>query len=724
MTMGEFHFSAASEPAIARVRWAHRSGIAHAQSKFEDDGLLEDLAAGRYGGLSLDGPYVFALTGLLRRLGWQFDARELAGAMFHFPERFALEELKVVLYRLGFEAVQKTCKGSDLARLPNATLVISGKDEVFLPSETAPAGAELIDLQTQQSCAIKPSKTYRCLQFDKIDLLANQSATRSWMSDTWARFGPELRTLFGLMLVSNLIVIVASLSTIKIFDTVLPSRALDTLLGVIVGLGALLLLEFKLRHIRAHIIARVAGRIEYLLGTALFSKLISMPLLMLTANSINDQVGRLKQFEAVRDFFNGPVVAVLLELPFALLLLAIIFYIDTSLGFLTLGLACLYILTAVAIYPKLRRASKQMAVAHQDQANFLLETLEHRDQIVRMGIGSVWRERLRPKTRRLVKARARLDAISRVFSTLAGAITPLAAALIIFVGATMVVEGQISGGQLIGVTMLSSRLFAPIQQTAVSLVRAPELANMFRQIDAMMRIETEATREKTTLTRAIVPSITFEGVSMRYPKAQAAAIAGVDLDVATGELIAITGHSGAGKSSLLRLMLGLYPVQLGTIQLGGININQLSRNEISNNIAYVGDRPTLIHGTIAQNLLISTPDRSIEDLERIATELGISDWIKSQPDGFETRLDHEQMERVPPGIKTLLSVAQALLRDPPILLLDEAFSGLPPASEELLLAALMKRRGEKTTLVVTQRPSHHRMFDRVFTMTNGRLAAS
>lgn len=721
MTTVDANFSTANSPSLARVVWRSNEKLGHAGMALDEDKLHEKLASGRYGGIPLDGPYVAALSGLLTRLAWTFDARELASAMFHFPEKFDLLELKVVLYRLGYEAVEQARKGCDLQSLPNTALILTADRRLCLIQEATEKERQLIDLDTREIIAIKPKSNYECLLFDIVDKAEHRRATRSWLSDTWVRFQPEIRLLLGLMLASNVIVILASLSTIKIFDTVLPSRALDTLLGIMIGLAGLILLEFRIRQIRAHLVARVAGRIEYLLGTALFSKLISMPLSMLTANSINDQVGRLKQFETVRDFFNGPVVAVVFELPFAFLLLGIIFYIDTTLGFLSLALMCVYFLITAIMFPKLKRANKQMAAAQQDHAKFLLETLEHREQIFRMGIGDIWQNRLRPKTRRLVTARSKLELVTRVFSTIAGSTTPLGASTTIFVGAGMVIEGHITGGQLIGVTMLSSRLFAPIQQTAICLVRGPELANLFRQIDAMMRIETEAAQERVELTRKIEPSVVFEGVSMRYPKAQNTAISGVTLKVQVGEIVAITGHSGAGKSSLLRLILALYPIQLGSIQLGGININQLNRSEISRNVAYVGDSPTLIHGTISQNLLLSTPDISHDDLIRVTTELGIRDWIENLPQGFQTRLNHEQMTHIPPGVKTLLSVAQALLRDPPILLLDEALSGLPPENETLLLSALMKRRGRKTTLVVTQRPSHHRKFDRVINMVNGRI---
>ena len=721
MSYPDLDFSSKTAPLVARIRWLKDRQKADPVTDFEADTFDEKITGGVCGGLPLQGPAANGLCVLLKRLNWRFDSRELAAAMFHFPETFGLVEAKTVLYRLGYEATQSTCRGSEVCDLPSTTILVGKDGSLFAPVDgPAKAAPKAIDLANQSEVEIAPNRVFQCHIFSTIDRTAPVASKSSWTMDIGARFGPELKLLLALMFMSNIIVIVASLSTIKIFDTVLPSRAIDTLIGVVVALVVILGFEYWLRHIRAHLVARMAGRIEYLLGTALFAKLMSLPLPMLTANSINDQVGRLKQFETVRDFFNGPFVAVALELPFAISLLAIIFFISPQLGLLTLGLVCLYIINTAIMFPHLKRASRHMAIAYQDHARFILETFENRNQITRMGIANLWRERLRPKSRRLIEARIKSDRINRLFNTIAGSTTPIAAAATIFMGAGLVIEGAITGGQLIGVTMLSSRVFTPIQQAAVSLVRVPELAGLVRQIDTMMRIES-GERKTTTLTRSIAPTISLDSVSMRYPKGTNPALAGISYDVKAGETIAIRGHSGAGKSSLLRVLVGLYPIQLGTIQIGGINLSQLTAREITRNIAYVGDRATLVHGTILQNLLLLNPDQNLDHVRALLAKMGILDWIENLPDGFNTRLDHEGMAQIPPGIKALLFVAQALLGNPPILLLDETISGIPPEYEQNLIDIIRARQGVSTTLIVTQRPKHHRMCDKVFTMNNGRL---
>lgn len=693
--------------------------------KFHLDSLLEDLAAGRYGGLPLPEPAISALALLLQRLDWAFDARKISAAVPHFPVQFGAQEIETVLYRLGFASTRQRRRGTEVLSLPDTALVIAPDGALYLPGRSETGQPTLTSPDTGREITVRRRTPYDCILFTRREDPTGPAPPdiESWFGTTWRRFTPEIRVLVALMFASNVLVILASLSTVKIFDTVLPSSAVDTLAALMLGLFGLFLLELRLRKIRAAVVARIAGRIEYLLGTALFSKLISLPLIMLTTAPINDQVTRLKQFETVRDFFNGPFVAIVLELPFVLILFAIIFALNVPLGLLTLGLVCTYAVLGMIMVPRLLRASRAMVRAKRAHVEFLLETVEHRQQIAQMGIGALWRDRLRPKTEALAAARRDADRVTRLFTTLAGAATPLSTGMIIVFGASMAIEGNVTGGELIGITILSTRLLSPVQQAAIAAVRGPELLSLFRQIDAMMRLDPNTRQTGNRIRADQNLTITLEGVGMRYPKAHAPALQGINLTLDAGEFVIIEGPSGAGKTTLLRVISGLYSVQIGTVRLAGANIDQFTRADLTRTIASAGDRSTQIHGTIAQNLLLARPELTRRDLEAITEELGVRAAIEALPDGFDTRLDYMRLSELPPGFKDLLSLAQVLLRGAPIILLDEALAALPPEYETLAIEALERRKGQSTIILVSQRPSHRRSADKIVSLSGGQIRA-
>ena len=687
------------------------------------DALEEGMASGKFGGLPISGNVPAALIEMLRRLRWNVSIRVFAGAMPHFPVNFGIDELRAVLQRLGFTSQLRSIRGRDLDQLPPSSLVVGPEGGLRFIVRLKNGRLRLRDPEGGRDKWIWRRSTYKCLVVESESMRGRERPVREgWIGSVWRRFTPEIRTLFAITLLSNTLVVLASLSIGFIFDAVLPAKALDTLIALMLGLGGLFLLDLRLRRIRARIVGHISGRLEYIVGSALFSKLLELPLEMLTATSISDQISRLKQFETVRNFFSGPFVAVFFELPFVAILAGVILALNVPIGFLAIGLVAVYALIGALIFPRLTRVSASLAWDRNEHMRFVLETLSQRIQIARRGLAPMWCERLKVRSQRLARSQASADVATQFLNSLAGSITPLIAGCIIIFGASQVIKGAISGGTLIAITILMWRLLAPVQQAFLVAAKVPEVLSLFRQINAMMKIEGERRGAATHVQRRLEPQITFDSVVLRYPQTFAPALVGVSAQIEQGEFVAVTGPSGSGKSTILHAAMGLYRPLAGGIYLDDVNIGQLTRKELSANVAYVSNQPLLFYGTIRQNLLIAAPESSFEDLCRIADELGFLKTIEALPLGFDQRLDHATQARVTPGFRRQLVIAQAMLRNTGVLLLDEPEAGLSPEDEASLIAAILSRRGRVTCLVVTQRPSLMRRADRVMTMNAGRLA--
>ncbi|MEM9778278.1 MAG: ATP-binding cassette domain-containing protein, partial [Pseudomonadota bacterium] len=340
--------------------------------------------------------------------------------------------------------------------------------------------------------------------------------------------------------------------------------------------------------------------------------------------------------------------------------------------------------------------------------------------IARAGIVSVWAQRLDKRNAAAVKARLKLDRVHRFLTVVAGSTTPLAAGTIILLGATLVMQGELTGGTLVAVTILVWRLFAPIQQGLMVATRVPDLARLLSQIDTMMQIGTGEVSRDARISRNLAPRLEAEGLYLRYPGGTSPALNGVNFKVDAGQFVVITGPSGAGKTTLLRAIAGHYAPQSGTVRLGGTNIQQLDHGSLAEGLAYITEAPLIFHGTLAQNLLLAAPNASPAEMRAVVEELGYLELVNALPDGFETRLDFARSSVLTPGLKAMIAVSQAFLRGPGVILMDEPTANMTDEAEAHLLNAIAARHGQTTILMVSHRRDHIGRADLVLSLSSGR----
>ena len=218
--------------------------------------------------------------------------------------------------------------------------------------------------------------------------------------------------------------------------------------------------------------------------------------------------------------------------------------------------------------------------------------------------------------------------------------------------------------------------------------------------------------------------VTFSRVSLRYTPNGEPALLGIGLQIERGQIVAVTGSNGSGKSSLLKLVAGLYQAQAGAVLIDGIDIRQLDIGELRGAIAYVPQTCNLFHGTIAQNLRLADPTASDADLTRAAVEAGLMGELLALPDGFDTRITDQMQRQLPKGFKQRLMLARAYVKNAPIYLLDEPANNLDWEGDQALMRKLQQLRGRATVFIVTHRPSHMRIADRVVCVDGGQIMIS
>lgn len=531
--------------------------------------------------------------------------------------------------------------------------------------------------------------------------------------------------LLALSVLSSIASIALGLVVMIAFDFVIPGRDTAVLLALAVGVALALAGDLAARVLIARGIGRLGERAERRVLGAVFEKVMHLPWQGVAAQDPALQVMRMRELEAARELFSGPLPHLLLQLPLVVLFLLTIWAVAGAVVLVPLALLPLQLLAAAVLVPRARAAERQAGLLGTERRQMMLETLSHSATLRMTGVEAAWLARFRGVSGAAAAAQARAARAAHAVETIATAGLPLAAAGMASVGAVMVIEGRISAGALVAAIMLGWRVLVPMQSFLLAASRGRQVADAVRQLHRLEGLREEA-RPPADAPRPALRggALRFEGVVHRAGPDAPPVLAGASLVLAQGARVAITGPAGSGKSTLLRVAIGLVQPQGGTVTLGGVNIAQFDPAALRARIGYLPQRPALIYGTVAQNLRLAAPLAATDELATTCDELGILDDILALPDGFETRLDDIAKDRLPQSLRQGLALAQAMLRRPEILLLDDPTRALDAKREARLDALLDRLHGQVGVLLVTQRAALIRRCDAVHVLDRGSLVTS
>jgi ATP-binding cassette subfamily C protein/ATP-binding cassette subfamily C protein LapB len=290
----------------------------------------------------------------------------------------------------------------------------------------------------------------------------------------------------------------------------------------------------------------------------------------------------------------------------------------------------------------------------------------------------------------------------------------------LLIGAVLVMRAELSVGALIAIMMLIWRILAPIQTVFTNLNRISQFLESVKQINLLMRIPVE--REAGTeapVARKFRGRVTFSGVAFRYGAQDEPVFRGLNLDIPEGQFVCISSATAGGKSTILKLILGLYKPQAGGIFLDGLNLQQLDPHEVRASIGYLPLEPTFFYGTVAQNLRLAAPTATDGEIHQALVDAGVDITASMFPDGIETRLSSERLAQIPPGTQQALSIARVYCKRSAIFLLNDPDARLDDTGSQALIAKLSKLKGKSTIILISSKREHMMMCDRILKLNNG-----
>jgi ATP-binding cassette subfamily C protein LapB len=673
--------------------------------------------------------YANCLMPLLDALNWQGSSRYLKEALPHFSEINSLNAFLEVLENLQFDFKKISFSGPKVDERLLPALLVTEHDEVIVLLKHVNGQFKLFNgcLNCQQ---IIEDKTLQDLfqkgtlyVFKSKEKIDNPVFEEGWFWKSVKKNKALFYSALFLSLILNCLMLSTPVFVMAIYDYVINSASYIMLSEFAIGITISLWGMLAIYKIRAEHLSLLGGRFNSAIGNQIMDQLLYLAPSYTETATVGAQIARIKDFDRLREFVSGPMLNVFFDLPFIFIGLSLVAYLGGSLVFIPLAAFLLFLLNSYLIAIKINHTVAESAKNFSSLQEFLLESIESLRVIKYTNCTHDWGQRYREASAKTNLVSIKLTLYDSINSTLSEFILMGTGIMILAVGAIKAMTGSLDIGQLLGIMMIVWRILAPMKSIVTSLPRLLQLTTSVRQIEKLMSLPSEATQiaqiKKGKIT--VRGDIDFMRVSMRYPNAYNPSLLGVTFSIEAGSFVAITGRNGSGKSTILKILLGLYPAQAGAILIDGQDIRQLNPIDLRASMGYLPQNPEIFFGTIESNLRLGNPIASEADLTRAAEKAGILDAILELPDQFKTKIYDQNRQNLSTSFAQSLCLARAYLRESPILILDEPGNTLDKIADEQLMKYLTSLKGEKTIIMVSHRPSHWRKADKIFLMDQGQL---
>lgn len=555
-----------------------------------------------------------------------------------------------------------------------------------------------------------------------FDLQNRKSSRGHWF---WSVIKDNRRLYVDVLVAAlfiNLFALSMPLFVMNIYDRVVPNLATDTLWMLSVGVFIVFCADLCLRLLRSWFIDLAANRADIRLSASIMEHVLGQRLEARPA-SVGSFASNVQAFESIRNFIGSMTVTVLIDLPFFLLFIGIIVLIGWVMAIPVMFGVLILLVYALGVQGKMRQISDSINEASAQRNSGLIENLVGAET-VRAFNATGRAQAIWEKATLFVSACAIKTRMLGASVGITGMwVQQSVSVALMIVGVYLVFSGELSQGGLIAAYMLSSRAMAPITQLAGLLSQYHQAATAMESLENLMASPQERDNSKTLISRPVLQGhITLKEVSFSYPNATKPALDGINLHIKAGEKVAILGRAGSGKSSLEKLLMGLYRPTQGSIYFDDIHQEQIDIAELRRNIAYIPQDIHLVFGSVYDNITLAAPNASREEILAAVNDAGLQSLIGASADGLAMPVG-ENGALLSGGQKQAVAVARAFIEERPILLFDEPSSAMDSGLENHLIRSIQRRSVNKTLLVITHRNSLLSLVDRLIVMDGGKILA-
>lgn len=545
---------------------------------------------------------------------------------------------------------------------------------------------------------------------------------RHWL---WSAVAHSWRIYRDVLLATVLINIFATVSplfTMNIYNRVVPNQALETLWVLTLGISLVYLFDLLVKTLRVYFLEIAGKKADVLMSSRIFEHILGIRMEHQPA-SVGNFISQLREFESVRNFITSSTVVALIDLPFTVLFLAIILYVGGWLVLVPLLMAPLMVAYGFFMQPALRSAVESGYRAANRKHAALTEAISQRETIKSLVVEGHWQRLWENLTGELAISGQRGRLLTSAVSNVCSLLIQLSTVLMVFAGVYLIGAGQLSMGGLIASVMLASRVLAPMSQVVNLQASYFQTRTAVAGINQTMMLPVERPPTRNFLRKdAVQGDIEFRDVSFQYNQAGSLVINRVSFRIRPGEKVAIIGRIGSGKSTLQKLVMGLYQPTEGMVLVDGVDLRQLDPAFVRKAMAHVSQDFTLFEGSVRHNITIGELERDDDRLARVVSATGVGELVRESSIGLDMQVG-ERGACLSGGQRQSVMLARALYRKAAVYLLDEPTSQLDSGSEDALRRQLPEWLDTATVLLTTHKASMLDLVDRVIVLDRGRLVA-
>jgi ATP-binding cassette subfamily C protein LapB len=433
--------------------------------------------------------------------------------------------------------------------------------------------------------------------------------------------------------------------------------------------------------------------------------------------------GTIREFETLREFFNSSTLVILIDLPFVFFFIYVIYLIAGPLAYVPLIAVPLVIIVGLGIQPFLARITKGSVESGMNKQAVLVETLNGLETVTATGSGKLMKKRYEEALNNQSDSGNRIRALSMFIVNFAASVQQYAQVAAIFFGVYLIVEGTITQGALIGAVILGGRTMSPLSQLANTLSRANGALTAYKNLSKLIGNRYSLSDNTSPISRPnFLGEIEFKNVSYKFEGSTQPVLSNLSFKIPAGQKVALVGKMGSGKSTLSRLIAGIYEPTEGAILIDGVDVRQIDPADTRKNVGMMLQDSWLFSGTVRENIQMGFNEYDDDHLLKICKIAGVDEFVGAHPKGYDLEIK-ERGVGLSGGQRQTINLARSLLHDPQILLLDEPTSSMDQGTEKKVVDSLQEFSTKKTMLIVTHRNPIFALVDRVFVLENGKIVA-